>query len=112
MHKEYLHALSRHLYRSRHSEELDKYDEAVKYFKNHSGGRIPSMKDLKQEKEELLTQKASQMAALHKEQQYLNELKTASFNISWLLNTEKAKSLEHAASRTKRPVRKHHDVSL
>ena len=70
------------------------------------------MKDLKQEKEGLLTQKAAQMAALHKEQQYLEELKTASFNISWLLNTEKAKDLEHADSRTERLNRKHFDMSL
>ena len=69
------------------------------------------MKDLKQEKEGLLTQKSSQMRSLRREQQYLEELKAASFNISWLLSTEKAKSLENAASFTKRPIRKRYDMS-
>ena len=112
VHKEYLQALSRYFYRSRHTDELDKYDEAVRYFKTKVGGKIPSINALKKEKEELLTRKSSLETTLQSEKRSLEELRTAAYNISWLLNGEKAQNRSTESICTRKDPSRRMDLSL
>ena len=105
--KEYRSALVKSWFRRQHTEELDRYDEAVSYFKNTIGERIPPMKDLKQWKEDLLQQKASQENSLRIAVRDRDELNTAAYNVSWILSTERVnnKEIENPLKR-KTPKRK------
>ena len=47
-------------HRGEHRTELDQYQEAVSFFREHCGGKVPSMKELKAEKEKLLTLQSEQ----------------------------------------------------
>ena len=107
-----MHALSRYFYRSRHTDELDKYDEAVRYFKTKAGGKIPSINALKKEKEELLTRKSSLETTLQSEKRSLEELRTAAYNISWLLNGEKAQNRSTESICTRKEPSRRMDLSL
>lgn len=56
--KEFLRAGNKKLYRSEHQDEIARYEEAVQFLKrNSTDGTIPTMKDLRAEKEKLLSLK-------------------------------------------------------
>ena len=65
------------------------------------------MKDLKQWKEDLLQQKASQENSLRIAVRDRDELNTAAYNVSWILSTERVnnKEIENPLKR-KTPKRK------
>ena len=94
VHREYTRTLFKPMYRKGHDKELDKYDEAVNYFKAATGGRIPALNALKQEREILQQQLQKQRDSLQSDRCYLNELMTASYNINWLFNEEKERQHE------------------
>ena len=59
--KEFLQANNKKIYRSEHQEEIAKYEEAAQFLKRSSpDGTIPTMKDLRAEKEKLLSTRAVQ----------------------------------------------------
>jgi len=72
-------------FREEHRSELDQYNEAVHYFKENTGGKIPAMKSLKTEKEQLqqfIEKQKKLQASLRGEQK---ELQTAVTNIDAIL---------------------------
>lgn len=72
-------------FREEHRSELDQYNEAVHYFKENTGGKIPAMKSLKAEKEQLqqfIEKQKKLQASLRGEQK---ELQTAVTNIDAIL---------------------------
>jgi len=72
-------------FREEHRSELDQYNEAVHYFKENAGGKVPAMKSLKAEKEhlQLFIEKQKQLqTSLRREQK---ELQTAVTNIDTIL---------------------------
>ena len=50
--------------REEHRAELDQYQEAVSFFRDHCDGKVPVMKELKAEKEKLLTLQSEQRKEL------------------------------------------------
>ena len=72
-------------FREEHRSELDQYNEAVHYFKENAGGKVPAMKSLKAEKEQLqhfIEKQRKLQASLRTEQK---ELQTAVANIDAIL---------------------------
>ena len=72
-------------FREEHRSELDQYNEAVHYFKENAGGKVPAMKSLKAEKEQLqqfIEKQKKLQASLRGEQK---ELQTAVTNIDAIL---------------------------
>ena len=72
-------------YREAHRTELDQYNEAVRYFKENAGGKVPAMKSLKTEKEQLQQDIEKQKALLSSLRREQKELQTASSNIDAIL---------------------------
>ena len=59
--KEFLQANNKKIYRSEHQDEIAKYEEAAQFLKRSSpDGTIPTMKDLRAEKEKLLSIRTAQ----------------------------------------------------
>ena len=82
---EFLKSRNKKKYRDAHRAELDQYNEAVRYFKESTGGKVPAMKSLKAEKEHLqqyIEKQKKLQASLLQEQK---ELKTAVTNIDAIL---------------------------
>jgi len=78
-------------FRSDHRDELDRYDEAVKFFNDNNAGSIPLIKDLKERKEALQFQKQQQLTSLKDLQQAQKNLQTAVTNVEAILGKEDAK---------------------
>ncbi len=86
--QDFLKARFKKKYREEHKDELDKYAASVSFFREHYEGQIPSMKQLKAEKEKLLTLQKEQkieLAALGKQDRVLQ---TASANVNAILHTD------------------------
>lgn len=59
--KEFLQAGNKKMYRSAHQDEIARYEEAVQFLKrNSTDGTIPTMKNLRAEKEKLLSAQTAQ----------------------------------------------------
>lgn len=56
-------AIFKKKFRAEHSKELDAYAESVKYFREENDGKLPSLKSLKQRKEELTKEIAERKKA-------------------------------------------------
>lgn len=75
-------------YREEHKDELDKYAASVFFFRERYEGQIPSIKQLKAEKEKLLAlqkEQKKELAALGKQDRVLQ---TASANVDAILHAE------------------------
>ena len=73
-------------FRKEHSAEITLYETARKFLKEHStDGRLPSMKLLKAEKEQLLQQKKEKQRTYHYYQDYKKELDTVCSNVDKIL---------------------------
>ena len=70
------------------------------------------MKDLKQQKEDLLQQKARQENALRSAVRDREELKTAAYNVSWILSTEKVNNKEIESSMRRKTPKRKQEISL
>ena len=97
---EFLKSSNKKKYRETHHAELDQYNEAVRYFKEHAGGKVPAMKSLKAEKEQLKHAIEKQKALLASARQEQKELQTAVSNIEAILGEAPAQRRE---SRRKEP---------
>lgn len=83
---EFLKAPNKKIFRQAHSDELAQYEEALQILKQHSpGGKFPTMKDLRAEKEQLTIQKDAQYDTYHYFKDYYKELQTVCANIDRLL---------------------------
>ena len=79
--KDFLKTRFKKKYGEEHRTELDQYQEAVSFFREHCGGKVPSMKALKAEKEKLLTLQSEQRKELSGFDQMDRELQTAAANV-------------------------------
>lgn len=88
-------------FRKEHSAEIALYEAARKFLKEHSAdGKLPSMKFLKSEKEQLLQQKTQAQKNYHYYRDYKKELDTVCSNVNMILGkphdrqTEKQKNAD------------------
>ena len=86
-------------FRSRHTEELAQYDEAVTFFKDNNDGTIPSMKDLKERKENLVTLREEKRDAYRGICNYHKDLQTAVQNVEMILGPGSEKSSQRETKR-------------
>ena len=92
---DFLKSRNKKKYRDAHRSELDRYNEAVHYFKENAGGKVPSMKTLKAEKEQLQHTIEQQKALLASIRQEQKELQTAVSNIYAILGKAPARRKEN-----------------
>jgi len=88
--KSFLAARFKKRFRAEHSRELNQYNEAVSYFRQKCNGAIPSMKQLKAEKEKLLSLQSEQQKELAGLKRWRKELETASYNVDSILHSDPA----------------------
>ena len=82
---EFLKSRNKKKFREEHRAELDLYNEAVRYFKENASGKVPAIKPLKAEKEQLQQLIKRQKKLLSSLRQEQKELQTASSNIDAIL---------------------------
>ena len=90
VHKEYQKSFVKSFYRHQHEKDLDRYDEAVQYFRK-KGLKIPALKDLKQQKEDLIARKSVQENELRSLISYRNDVRTAAINVNWILSEDRVR---------------------
>ena len=86
--QDFLKARFKKKYREEHKDELDKYAASVSFFRERYERQIPSIKQLKAEKEKLLAlqkEQKKELAALGKQDRVLQ---TASTNVDAILHAE------------------------
>ena len=74
-------------YRAVHREELNRYDEAVEFFHEHTGGKIPSINELHARKLSLIETKAHQETELKTLRQVEQKLSIALANVDAILSS-------------------------
>lgn len=103
VHADFLKAWNKKKFREAHREDLEKYDEAVRYFKENLGGAIPSMKTLRERKEELASLKDRQQEDLKSLRRFQKDLQTAITNVDAILGKDREphrSRLKHRNGRT------------
>ena len=89
------------MYRSAHQDEIARYEEAVQFLKrNSTNGTIPTMKNLRAEKEKLLSARTAQYESYIYFKDYYHELQTACRNVDMILETEHTQ--QHSRTQPKR----------
>ena len=94
VHNAFLKSWNKGRFRSRHREELAQYDEAVTFFKDNNDGSIPSMKDLKERKENLIKSREEKRDAYKGINNYYKDLQTAVRNVEMILGRGSEKSFQ------------------
>ena len=86
-------------FRQNHADEIAKYEEALQFLKQNSpDGKLPTMKDLRSEKELLVQHKDTQYETYQYFKDYHRELQTVCSNVASILNqpsTQKRTKDEH-----------------
>ena len=82
----FLKAANKKQFRAAHLDELEKYNAARKYFKEHRDGSIPSLKELKEERAKLQAQRKQQSTEREYYYAYQKELDTACSNVEAILH--------------------------
>ena len=83
---EFLKAKNKTRFREQHGDELDLYETAVKYIKENMNAVVPSLKGLKQERNQLLQRKEAQRGTCKYFQEYEKELWTVCTNVDAILD--------------------------
>ena len=105
--KEILQANNKKIYRSEHQDEIAKYEEAAQFLKRSSpDGTIPTMKDLRAEKEKLLSIRTARYESYTYFKDYYHELQTACQNVDMILETE------HTQQHSRTQPKRNHEPSL
>lgn len=94
IHNDFLKSWNKGRYRSRHRDELAQYDEAVTFFKDNNDGSIPSMKDLKEKKENLLKLREEKRDTYRGISNYHKDLQTAIQNVEMILGLGSEKAFQ------------------
>ena len=93
--RDMLKALNKKKFRLEHQAEIELYEAAVKFLKSQApDGKIPSMKSLKQEKENLTIQRKAQQETYDYFKDYAGEMKTVCANVEAILGRVPAKETE------------------
>lgn len=102
VYKQYLGSKNKKKFRQEHQSEITLYETARKVLKEHAnGGKLPSMKALKAEKEDLLAQKDSQYEAYQKLRSHEKELKTVRANVVAILGKDLSRQAEQDRENTR-----------
>ena len=102
VYKQYLGSKSKKKFRQEHHSEITLYETARKMLKEHAyGGKLPSMKALKTEKENLLAQKNSQHEAYQNLRSHEKELKTVRANVAAILGKDLSRQAEQDRENTR-----------
>ena len=105
--KEFLQAGNKKMYRSAHQDEIARYEEAAQFLKrNFTDGTIPTMKDLRAEKEKLLSIRTARYESYTYFKDYYHELQTACQNVDMILETE------HTQQHSRTQPKRNHEPSL
>lgn len=105
--KEFLHTDNKKIYHSEHQDEIAKYEEAAQFLKRSSpDGTIPIMKDLRAEKEKLLSIRTAQYESYTYFKDYYHELQTACRNVDMILETE------HTQQHNRTQLKRRHEQSI
>lgn len=88
-------------FRQEHLAEIEKYENAVQYLKAHSPNeKLPTMKELKEEKARLSAIKAAQYDTYTYFKNYQKELRTACSNVDSILNQPHRRQAERQKEQT------------
>ena len=94
--KDFLRARFKKKYREEHRTELDQYQQALSFFREHCDRKVPSMKQLKTEKEKMLTLQNEQRKELSGFDQMERELQTAAANVDAILHLDTVSEKRHS----------------
>ena len=83
---EFLKAKNKKRFLEQHGDELNLYESAVKYIKETMNAEVPSLKGLKQERNQLLQRKEAQRGTCKYFQEYEKELRTVCANVDAILD--------------------------
>ena len=81
---------TRKKYRQEHRSELDLYDAGVIYIREHFAGKVPSLKALKAERDQLLQMKDALSGTYQYFKDYQKELRTASANVDTIVSVNRS----------------------
>ena len=105
--KAFLQAGNKKMYRSAHQDEIARYEEAIQFLKrNSTDGTIPTMKNLRAEKEKLLSARTAQYESYTYFKDYYHELQTACRNVDIILE------MEHTQQHSRTQPKRSHKPSL
>ena len=88
IHSDFMRSWNKGRFRSQHQDELNRYDEAVRYFKENNAGKIPAMNELREKKKALATEQDRQKKEAAKIRKGLKNLQTAVSNVEVILDTK------------------------
>ena len=102
IHSDFMRSWNKGRFRSQHQDELNRYDEAVRYFKENNAGKIPAMNELREKKKALATEQDRQKKEAAKIRKGLKNLQTAVSNVEVILNTKTAPEMPNQKYHGKR----------
>ena len=96
---QFLKSRNKKKFRQEHRTDLDLYNEGVKYIKEHFDGKVPSLKSLKAERDQLLQMKDAQYGTYRYFQDYQKELRTLCSNVDAILGKDRSREQTKEKSR-------------
>ena len=106
IHSDFMRSWNKGRFRSQHQDELNRYDEAVRYFKENNNGKIPLINELRERKKALATERERQEKEAEKIRKGLKNLQTAISNVEVILDM---KTLPKRQNQELHVQRKKHD---
>lgn len=88
---QFLKSRNKKKFRQEHRDDLDLYNAGVKYIKEHFDGKVPSLKSLKAERDQLLQMKDAQYGTYRYFQDYQKELRTVCSNVDAILGKDRSR---------------------
>ena len=92
LHAKFVKSRNKKQFREAHRSDLELYDAGVQYIKEHFDGKVPSLKSLKAERDQLLQMKDAQYGTYHYFKDYQKELHTVSSNVDAILGKDLTRS--------------------
>ena len=106
IHSDFMRSWNKGRFRLQHQDELNRYDEAVRYFKENGDGKIPLINELRERKKALATERERQEKEAEKIRKGLKNLQTAISNVEVILDM---KTLPKRQNQELHVQRKKHD---
>ena len=106
VHSDFMRSWNKGRFRLQHQDELNRYDEAVRYFKENNNGKIPLINELRERKKALATERERQEKEAEKIRKGLKNLQTAISNVEVILDM---KTLPKRQNQELHVQRKKHD---
>ena len=106
IHSDFMRSWNKGRFRLQHQDELNRYDEAVRYFKENNNGKSPLINELRERKKALATERERQEKEAEKIRKGLKNLQTAISNVEVILDM---KTLPKRQNQELHVQRKKHD---